>query len=192
MIGPRFLTRIAGLAPNRAASRRSRLNRAPSPLVAYCTPWLSIVLASAALNWPVIASFPLMPPLGFLMLLGWRQLHPGLLPVWAGLPLGLIDDLVSGQPTGSGVLLWSLAMLGLEAIEMRWPWRNFLVDWAVAASFTTAYLVIAGFIANGAARPDWLLVVWPQILVSILVYPLVGRMVAWLDRLRLTQLRTFG
>jgi rod shape-determining protein MreD len=161
-------------------------------MVAYLIPGLSIALASVAPGWPLIASLPLMPPLGFLMLLGWRQLHPGLLPVWAGLPLGLFDDLVSGQPAGSGVLLWSVAMLGLEAIELRWPWRNFLVEWAVSTAIIAAYLLLAGIIANGVTRPDWLLVLPPQILVSILVYPLVGRLVAWFDRLRLTRFRNIG
>lgn len=169
--------------------RGSGINRAPVPAFAYLVPWLSILLASVAPGWPFIASIPLMPPLGFLALLGWRQLHPGLLPVWAGLPLGLVDDLVSGQPTGSGVLLWSVTMLGLEAIELRWPWRNFLVEWGVSAVLISVYLVIAGFFANGVGRPDWLLVIPPQILLSILIYPVVARMVAWLDRLRLTRFR---
>lgn len=173
--------------------RRSGLNRAPSPVLAYLTPWLSIAFASVAPGWPIIASLPLMPPLGFLALLGWRQLHPGLLPVWAGLPLGLFDDLVSGQPAGSGVLLWSAALLALEAIEMRWPWRNFLVEWAVAAAVVAAYLVFAGLFANGfnglVWLPNWLAVILPQLLISILIYPLTARIVAWLDRMRLTRFR---
>jgi rod shape-determining protein MreD len=115
-----------------------------------------------------------------------------LLPVWAGLPLGFFDDLVSGQPAGSGVLLWSAAMLALEAIELRWPWRNFLVEWSVASVLIAAYLVIAGLIANGINRFDWIMVIPLQIAVSILLYPLVGRLVAWLDRVRLTPFRTFG
>lgn len=172
---------------------RSGLNRAPLPALAYLTPWLSVVLASVAPGWPFIASAPIMPPLGFLTLLGWRQLHPGLLPVWAGLPLGMIDDLVSGQPAGSGVLLWSAAMLGLEVIELRWPWRNFLIEWAVSAAMIAAYLVMAGLFASGLHRPDgsqgWLVVIAPQIALSILVYPLVARAVAWLDRIRLTRFR---
>ncbi len=169
--------------------RRSDLNRAPMPALAYLTPWLSIVLASVAPGWLLIASAPLMPPVGFLTLLGWRQLHPGLLPVWAGLPLGLVDDLVSGQPVGSGVLLWSVVMLVLEAIELRWPWRNFLVEWGVSSAIIASYLVMTGFFANGVSRPDWLLVIPPQVVLSILIYPLVARMVAWLDRLRLTRFR---
>ena len=171
------------------ATPRNRLNRAPSPVLAYCAPWLTIILASILPGWAYIAAAPLMPPLGFLMLLAWRQLHPGLLPVWAGLPLGLIDDLFSGQPPGSAVLLWSLAMLALEMIEMRWPWRNFLVEWAVFSGFITVYLLLIGVIANGTSRPDWLALLPPQILIAILVYPLVGRLVAWCDRWRLTPFR---
>lgn len=193
MIGTRFFGRIADLLPDRtAAARRSRLNRAPSPPVAYLVPWLSIALASITPGWALVASIPLVPPLGFLMLLAWRQLHPGLLPVWAGLPLGLFDDLLSGQPTGSGVLLWSATMLGLEAIELRWPWRNFLVEWAVASIVIAAYLLGGGLVAHGMTRFEWLMVIPPQIGVSILVYPLVGRLVAWLDRVRLTPFRNLA
>ena len=70
-----------------------RINRAPSPFIARSVPWLSIMLASLLPAWLLIASAPVMPPIAFLMLLAWRQLRPGLLPVWAGLPLGLFDDL---------------------------------------------------------------------------------------------------
>ncbi len=195
MIGPALLRRKPGLKFGAMSARntsRSDINRAPSPLLAYLTPWLSVTLASVMPGWLFIASVPLMPPLGFLTLLAWRQLHPGLLPVWAGLPLGLIDDLVSGQPLGSGVLLWSVAMLGLEAIELRWPWRNFLWEWSVSSATIVAYLVSAGVFANGLARPDWLLMILPQIVLSILIYPLVARMVARLDRVRLTRFRRFS
>jgi len=192
-------SRKSGLAGGHLSKPRLRsgLNRAPLPALAYLTPWLSVVLASVVPGWPFIASTPIMPPLGFLTLLGWRQLHPRLLPIWAGLPLGLIDDLVSGQPAGSGVLLWSMAMLALEAIELRWPWRNFLIEWAVSAALIAAYLVTAGFFANGIAHnhgnpeglPGWLAVIAPQIALSIMIYPLVARAVAWLDRIRLTRFR---
>ncbi|MEY2943137.1 MAG: hypothetical protein RLY97_1151, partial [Pseudomonadota bacterium] len=49
---------------------RQQINRAPSPVIAYLIPWLSIILASAAVTWPSIASAPLLPQLGLLMLLG--------------------------------------------------------------------------------------------------------------------------
>ena len=67
---------------------RSRINRAPSPVLAVATPWLLVMLGSLSPALPVIASAPVVPPLGFLVLMAWAQLPPGLLPVWAGVPLG--------------------------------------------------------------------------------------------------------
>ena len=89
----------------RGRMMRQRINRAPSPVLAVGLPWLSIMVSSIASTILVIASAPVMPPLGFLAYLAWRQLRPGLLPMWAGLPLGVVDDLYSGQPFGSAVLL---------------------------------------------------------------------------------------
>jgi rod shape-determining protein MreD len=113
-----------------------------------------------------------------------------LLPVWAGLPLGLFDDLYSGQPLGSAVLLWSIALIALEAIELRFPWRNFLLDWLVAAGLIVAYLPTAMGIAMGTMPSP--LVLAPQLLVSVFAYPLVGRLVALFDRLRLVRFQALG
>ena len=88
----------------------SKINRTHSSLLAFGVPWLSILLGSLTPWLPVIAPAPLLPPFGFMLMLAWRMLRPGLLPLWAGLPLGLFDDFYSGQPLGSGVLLFSLLM----------------------------------------------------------------------------------
>ena len=72
---------------------RRRINRAPSPVLAHTLPWLTILLGSMIPGWLLIASAPVMPPLGFLLFIAWRQLRPGLLPIWSALPLGLFDDL---------------------------------------------------------------------------------------------------
>lgn len=169
-----------------------RINRAPSPFIARSVPWLSIMLASLLPAWLLIASAPVMPPVAFLMLLAWRQLRPGLLPVWAGLPLGLFDDLYSGQPFGSAVLLWSMALIVLELIEARFPWRNLLLEWLVAAVLATTYILLCLAAANVAGAAASLQVIVPQTIVSILAYPLIGRMVAALDRIRLTPFRDIG
>lgn len=106
-----------GLSATPEEIGRKRINRAPSPIVANGLPWLTIMLASMASFSPVIASAPVMPPLAYMMLLAWRMLRPGMLPVWAGLPLGFVDDLYSGQPFGSGIVLWSATMLAMEIID---------------------------------------------------------------------------
>ena len=173
-------------------SARKRINRAPSPLIARSLPWISIMLASLMPAWILIASAPVMPPVAFLMLLAWRQLRPGLLPVWAGLPLGLFDDLYSGQPFGSAVLLWSAALIVLELIEARFPWRSLLLEWLIAAVLATAYIVLGLAAANLGGASSTLKTIVPQIVSSILAYPLLGRMVAALDRVRLTPFRDIG
>ncbi len=108
-----------------------------------------------------------------------------MLPIWAGLPLGLFDDLFSGQPFGAAVLLWSLSAIVLEVIEARVPWRNFLTEWLVAIALITIYIVLCLALTNldGASAP--LRIIMPQIVISTLAYPLVGRFVAMVDRFRL-------
>ena len=169
---------------------RKRINRAPSPFLAHAMPWLSVMAGSLLAGWVAIATVPLMPPLGYLLLIGWRQLRPGLLPVWAGLPLGLADDLVSGQPAGSAVMLWSVSLLVLEVIEGRWPWRSFPIEWAVATGLIVACLLVAGVIASGTGNLGWLPAVLVQAVVAVLAYPLAARVVAACDRLRLVRFRT--
>lgn len=99
----------------------SRINRAQSPLRAGSVPYVAVMLGSFLPTLLFADVMPLVPPLGFIMLLGWRIMRPGMLPVWSGALLGAFDDLVSGQPFGSAILMWSLAMIGLELLEARFP-----------------------------------------------------------------------
>jgi rod shape-determining protein MreD len=166
-----------------------RINREPSPLLAIALPWVLVMLGSMAPVLPLIASLPVIPPLGFLFLVAWLQMRPGLFPVWAGLPLGAFDDLFSGQPFGSAILLWSLVSMLLDFVEVRFPWRGFWQNWLLAAALTLVYLVFAALLASGFAGIKLL---GPQILLSILLYPLVGRIVGAVDRLRLVPFRKIG
>jgi rod shape-determining protein MreD len=168
---------------------RNRINRVPSPIMARGLPWASVMISSILPGLLLIASAPILPPLGFLAFVSWRQLRPGLMPVWAGLPLGLFDDLYSGQPAGSAVLLWSLAAIVLDEIEERLPWRNFLTEWLVAMALILGYIVLSLFIANIAGASTPLHVIVPQIVISLLFYPFVGRLVALADRIRLIPFR---
>ena len=133
-----------------------------------------------------------MPPLGYLMLLSCRLVRPGLLPVWAGLPLGLFDDLFSGQPLGCAMLLWSVTMIGIEIVETRFPWRGFFQDWIVGSVIVTWYLVLAAILSGGKVTAPVLLALVPQIVLSVALIPLISRFVAGLDRFRLTRVRSLG
>ncbi|MEO6151652.1 MAG: rod shape-determining protein MreD [Croceibacterium sp.] len=166
-----------------------RINRTHSPVIALGVPWLSVLLGSLAVWLPIIAPAPVLPPLGFVVLLAWRLLRPGLFPLWAGLPLGMFDDLFSGQPLGSGVLLFSLALVGIELIEFRFPWRGFLLDWGLAVAILAVYLSAAALLSGARMTPVQLTVIVPQLVLSVVLYPLVARVVAVLDRLRLLRVR---
>jgi len=165
----------------------SRINRRESVLLAYGLPWATMLLGSLTPWLPVIAPAPVLPPFGFLLMLAWRLLRPGLLPPWAGLPLGLFDDFYSGQPMGSGVLLFSIALIIIELIEIRFPWRNFWLDWLTATGLVVPYLVVAALLSGATLTVVQLGVIAPQILLSVVLFPVIARMVAMLDRLRLTR-----
>ena len=169
---------------------RKRINRAPSPLLATGLPWVSVMLLSLLSASTLILSSPVLPPIAFQGLLAWRMLRPGMLPLWAGFPLGAVDDLYSGQPFGSAALLWSVALLVMELVDKRLRWRGFFADWLVASVLILLYLAgttLIAAMAGADVQPDMLA---PQATMAIVVHPLITRLIASLDRLRLLPLKT--
>ena len=170
----------------------SRLNRNQSAFAATIVPWVSILFASALPQFVVITALPIIPPLGYMMLLAWRLARPGLLPLWAGFPLGLFDDLVSGQPFGFAIFVWSLTMLFLEIVDTRFPWRNFIQDWFTAGLMIVLYILIGVTLSGASLSREMFVATGPQIVLSIFLFPIIARLVARLDRLRLRRWRTVG
>ncbi|MCZ8369542.1 MAG: rod shape-determining protein MreD [Porphyrobacter sp.] len=166
-----------------------RINRAASPWRAVSVPYLSIMMGSVVPILLIADTMPLLPSFGFLLLLAWRMVRPGLLPLWAGAPLGAFDDLFSGQPFGSAILLWSLAMIAIEMIETRFPWRGFWQDWFTASVMTFCYWLAALLVSGASVTPEMVGVAAPQALLAVLLYPIIARMVASFDRFRLSRSR---
>ena len=153
------------------------------PARARALPWASVMAASLITIVPVIASIPLLPPFGLMMLIAWRLLARFALRPWAAAPLGLFDDLVSGQPLGSAVLLWSICFVVIELIEVRLVFRDFWQDWMIAAGAIAFCLCAGRLIAVPvSARVDQALIV--QIAISILLFPLATRIVAAIEAKR--------
>ncbi len=177
------------LASGSDATPRRPINRAPLPWLAAALPWVSVMAMSLFTFSPVIASAPVIPPLAFMTLLAWRMLRPGFFPIWVGLPLGAWDDLYSGQPFGSGIMLWSTAMLALDVIDERFLWRGFRQDWLAAAVLLSAYLLLGSIFAGIAVRYPLPLTIGPQWLMTLALFPVINQLVAMLDRLRLLPLR---
>lgn len=167
----------------------TKINRDHSALLAFGVPWASIALGSLTPLLPIIAPAPIVPPLAFMLLLAWRLMRPGLLPMWAGLPLGAFDDLFSGQPFGCGILLFSAALIGIELLDLRFPWRSFWQDWIIAVAILAAYLVIGALVSGAPVDRTVLLSLAPQFALSVVMFPIVARVVSMLDRLRLLRVR---
>ncbi len=143
---------------------------------------LSVVLGSmTAMLLPIVTTIPFLPPFGLMMLLGWRLVRGDAMTVWMPVPLGFIDDMFSGQPTGSAMLLWTLAVLMVDVLDTRLVWRDFWQDWLIASG-AIAFVLIAGrFLASPvSAHVDTALVI--QIFISAALYPVIARFCAWLDR----------
>ena len=170
----------------------SRINRQHSVILANIVPWVSIIMCSILPIFPIASALPVFPPFGFLILLAWRLVRPGLLPVWAGLPLGAFDDLFNGQPFGFAVLFWSGAMIVIEIIETRFPWRSFWQDWFSAGLLVIAYLVGGWLLSGGTPTIFALIALGPQVVLTILLFPLMARLVARLDRFRLRRWKVTG
>ena len=166
-----------------------RINRAASPWRAKTVPYATIMLGSLLPVLLLADVMPIAPPMGFLFLLAWRLMQPGLFPLWIGVPLGMFDDLFSGQPFGSAVLLWSLTMIAIEMIETRFPWRGFWQDWFTASLAIILYILAAMVVSGASIMSHQLLAAIPQLLLSVLLYPVISRFVAWLDRFRLSRSR---
>lgn len=137
----------------------------------------AVVMAGSLLPLlPVVATIPYLPPLGLLFLIAWRLRSPDILPVWAGAPLGLWDDLLSGQPLGSAVSLWTLTLIAIDIVDHRLVWRDFWQDWLIAAAGIAAFL--AGSRLAGTplgAHVDTVLLI--QIAIATALYPLAATIV---------------
>ncbi len=169
-----------------AEIRQTRLGREPSRLKIKIVPAATVILGSMVTALPIITDYPILPPMGLLVLLAWRFIRPGYWPVWAAFPLGLIDDIFSGQPIGSAVFLWSVVFVALETVDRRSVTRDYWQDWLLA-SLAIIFVLSGGMLIidfqSNLLRLDLLV---PQLLLSVLLYPFVARLIGAIDAWRLS------
>ena len=158
--------------------------REPLPLgSARLLPWSTVMAGSLLTIVPVGATLSLLPPFGLLVLLSWRLLAPFAIRLWAPAALGLFDDIVSGQPIGSAMLLWTLGYFLVGVMEARSGMRDFWQNWVIAAAAITLCLVGGRIFATPlAAHVDVALAM--QIALSILFFPAVAYLIGRLDARR--------
>lgn len=165
----------------------ARLARKRSPLRIRGTPIVTVMLASLIPSMiPMIAQSPIVPPLGLMMLLGWRLMRPEIWPLWIGLPLGLFDDIVTGHPVGTAMCLWTLMLVLIDSISIRLIWRDYVQDWLIASPAIIIVIAMSWLfmdLGKGAGGPLTRTV--PQMVAGAMLFPIVQRLCARLDRWRL-------
>jgi rod shape-determining protein MreD len=134
---------------------------------------------------PIVTSAPILPDLAFMTLVTWRLLRPEIWAAQAALALGLLNDLITGNPIGQSMLLWTAAFLVFDLIDSRLGFRDYLMDWLIGGGAIILHTVGAWYIALLMGSDVRFAVILPQIGLGVLFYPVVARAVLSLDRWRL-------
>jgi rod shape-determining protein MreD len=145
------------------------------------------VAASLLVLLPFVLPAPYVPDFAYMVFMSWRLLRPEMWSAKTSLGLGFFDDLVSGHPLGQSMALWTITLLILDFIETRAVFRDFWMDWLLASSFILLHTFGTWLIALLMGSVTEFVVLWPQLAISILAYPVIARMVVLLDRWRLTR-----
>lgn len=148
-------------------------------------PAASVMAASLLALLPVVADAGWYPEFGFLVLIAWRLLRADAFPAWWAAPLGLFNDLVTGSPIGFSTTIWTAALLALDLADRRTMWRDYWLEWALAALLLLASEAAEWRLAQmmGASLP--FAAVIPPLLISIFAFPIAAWVVSRLDRWRL-------
>ena len=159
-----------------------KIGQGPSPFAAYL-PALTVVIASFLAALPIVSMSGWYPDFGYLVFISWRLLRADPWPAWWAAPLGFVNDLFTGYPIGFSIALWSATMLALDLIDRRTMWRDYWIEWVLAAVLIAIDEWLQWRVAKvlGAAPAFTRMV--PPILVSICLFPafawLVSRVDAW-------------
>jgi len=167
-----------------ALATKRRIGQGPKPLAGY-VPALTVALASLLAALPIVSTSGWYPDFGFLAMISWRLLRSDPWPVWWAAPMGLVNDLFTGFPIGFSVALWSATMLALDLVDRRTMWRDYWIEWGLAAVLLAADEWLQWRIAALAGARVPFLAVVPALVISICVFPLSAWIVSRIDRWRL-------
>lgn len=167
-----------------ALFQKDRIGQGPRTGAAYI-PAATVVAASLLNALPIVATSGWYPDWGYLALIAWRLLRSEPWPAWWAAPLGLANDLVTGAPIGLSVALWSATMLVLDLIDRRTMFRDYWMEWGVAAILLVANEWAEWRVAAMTGAPLPFRVVVPPLLIAIFCFPVIAWAVARLDKWRL-------
>jgi len=166
------------------APRGGGLARGPHR-AALSIPAISVLLASFTAALPIVSLNGWWPDAGLLVLLAWRLLRADAFPAWVAAPLGLVHDLLTGSPVGLSMMLWPSFMLALDVVDRRTMWRDYWIEWLLAAIFLAIAEVAEWQVATWDGAELRFATVAPAIIVAIFSYPLAALLASRIDRWRL-------
>ena len=161
-----------------------RIGQGPSPFAAYL-PAATVVAASLLAALPIVSTSGWYPDFGYLLFISWRLLRADPWPAWWAAPLGFVNDLFTGYPVGFSIALWSATMLALDLIDRRTMWRDYWIEWILAAVLIAIDEWLQWRVArfDGAPLPFTQLV--PPLVISVCVFPASAWIVSRIDHWRL-------
>ena len=167
-----------------ALTGRTRMARGPVRF-ASLIPAASVVAASLLVALPIVSVSGWWPDFGYMALISWRLLRSDPWPPWWAAPLGLVNDLFSGNLIGFSVALWSATMLALDLVDRRTMWRDYWIEWGLAAVLLGINELLQWRLAAviGADVPARALI--PPIVISVCMFPLSAWLVSRIDHWRL-------
>ena len=167
-----------------ALASRRRIGQGPIRF-ATLIPAGTVVAASLLAALPIVSTSGWFPDFGFLVLIGWRLLRADPWPAWWAAPLGLVNDLFTGQPIGFSIALWSATMLALDLVDRRTLWRDYWIEWVLAAVLIAIHEWLEWQVAAlaGAGQPMIRLIA--PFAISVFAFPVVAWGVSRVDHWRL-------
>lgn len=167
-----------------ALGRPNALDRRPKKLARFI-PAFSVGAASMLSLLPIVAQLGWVPDFGLLMLLAWRLMRNDVIPAWWAAPLGLFNDLVTGLPIGFSVVVWTAAMIALDLLDRRTMWRDYWIEWGLAAALLLAAEAFRWQVDAAMGAPYPFQLVLAPLLIAILTFPLAAWAASAIDRWRL-------
>ena len=167
-----------------ALASNRKIGQGPVPGATY-VPAVSVVAGTLLSILPIVVENGWFPDFGFVVLIAWRLLRGDVWPSWWAAPLGLVNDLVTGAPVGLSVTVWTASMLALDLLDRRTIWRDYWIEWALAAFLILFNEAAQWQVADWMGAPVPFTAMIPPLLISIAAFPLAGWIVARLDRWRL-------
>lgn len=167
-----------------ALSGPRRIGDGPSRFANF-VPAASVVAAALLAALPIVSVSGWYPDFGYLALISWRLRRSDAFPDWWAAPLGLVNDLFTGYPIGFSIALWSATMLALDLVDRRTMWRDYWIEWLLAAVLLTLGQLGQWQIAHVLGAAPALAKIVPAILISICVFPLSAWAASRIDRWRL-------